>query len=240
MSIETPSLINRSAFPAIVRSSKSPSVSAAAQRRAVLITHAPRPPANTNLAASRHLTPEHDTFHPPPEPPSPSTTHRTHPSLAGARPVPAPTASDRPTLVASDNIADECNLTSTRWLATTTPAPPRRLKVLAGIVESASNLRRKLQVAIPIGDVSGRRETDCQPTPGRSVKAVEHLLWVSSDHPTQADELLRRGCGRSFVEGALTRGWRCLPICHPFRAYQRVPRITGFNRPPRQPPENNP
>jgi hypothetical protein len=117
-------------------------------------------------------------------------------------------------------LSQRCRPTHEEPLATPQSAPPRRLNVLARGVEVRSNFGRELQLARVIGDVSGRGEADDQPPPGRSVEGVEHLSWLSSNYPTQADELLGRGSGRSLKETTFTRCRRDLPLGHTFRGYQ--------------------
>lgn len=89
----------------------------------------------------------------------------------------------------------------------TAPAtPPRRLDVLARDVETRSNFRWEPELTAAFGDVTGRREAHDQPTPRRSVKAVKHLLRLTSDHFTKADKLLRLPLCCRIKQGTLTRG----------------------------------
>ena len=81
-------------------------------------------------------------------------------------------------------------------------------------------------------------ETHDQPAPGRRVKAVEHLARVSSDHPAEADELLRRSLGSRVKERTFTRSRSKLPLGHSLRRYQRVPTHGGKKAAPHSPPGN--
>ncbi|HVC40793.1 MAG TPA: hypothetical protein VND54_02330 [Candidatus Saccharimonadales bacterium] len=100
-----------------------------------------------------------------------------------------------------------------RVTSTEEAAPPGCRDILTHGVESLLHGRLKGPMAHLVGHRISRRKEE-QPTPGRRLEAVQHLLWFEARGLTRGDEVFRRSGGRRIERGALSRGRRKRPLSH--------------------------